>query len=800
MIWRRLLSGDARLYATAVILTAAITWFLYGLGGFDWNVPLGWDDPATLISGDDIFTMVTVRNLITTGWYEQSPLLGAPFGAAFYDFADTSVTHFAVLKLLSLFSTSWAVIFNLYYFLGFPLAAGTAVWFFRTIRLPGAVSVAMAILFALSPIHFIRNDLHIFLGEYWTIPLGLLIAARIALGLPVFTRAGPDGTGTRLSPWRITGTVVLLGVMGASWAYYAIYGAGILIVAGIYRAVATRHWRPLLPAAVSAAVGFSAFLFALLPHLVYSWQHGANPWALTRTANAADINSLKLTELLLPTPGDRVPFLSQLRAFYDTTYITIGSNAYEHVALGLVGAIGVIATIIFVLFAPIRRLRGDLGPARDRSGLYRALGVLIVFNVSAFLVGTMGGLSAIVSFFTPLLQAPNRIAIFIQLFSLGITGILLTWIWRRMSGSWTRSRARAFRRPPRPRVLSLIGTLLAFAVVAFGIWDQAVPSANQQIDYAADAAKFNADKTWVQSMVAVLPTGAKVVDYPYIAVPEGRPENGAVDAYDQLIPSLFTDQVQWSAGGVTGRPQADWVNIATRTLGPRALACVATMAGFDAVLLDKNALLPANVPFAEGEFRKVLGTDEASASTDRYAFYLTNALQKKFAKLDAGEVATAGNEAVNPVDVHWLPGYTETHTPGYNQVIGSFSVSDALRPYQPEFVVDNPLTVPREVQIQFAGRYTGKGGATIALTGADGVAHRFTLGTTDQGFGLKIVVPPGTSTIRATLVSGSGWPSTNGFDGGPLQVDSVQALDESLANFLATNAPECLGPVANPGS
>ncbi|WP_298228871.1 hypothetical protein, partial [Gryllotalpicola sp.] len=699
-----------------------------------------------------------------------------------------------------LFSSNWAAVFNLYYFLGFPLAAGTAVWFFRTIRLPGAVSIAMAMLFALSPIHFIRNDLHIFLGEYWTIPLGLLVAARIALGLPVFTKPGPEGSRARLSPLRTTVTVVLLGLMGASWAYYAIYGAGILALAGIYRAIAARRWRPLLPAAVSAAVGLGAFVLSALPDLAYGWQHGANPWALTRTANAADINSLKLTELLLPTPGDRIPFLSQLRAFYDTTYITLGSNAYEHVALGLVGAVGVIATIVIVVFAPIRQLRGGRGLARDGSELQRALGVIVAFNVAAFLVGTMGGLSAIISFFTPVLQAPNRIAIFIQLFSLGITGILLTWLWHRISAAWMPFIARVFRRALRPRVLAAIGTVLAFGVVAFGVWDQAVPTANQQIDYTADSAKFAADKAWTRSMVAVLPKGAKVVEYPYIAVPEGRPENGAVDAYDQLIPSLFTDQVQWSAGAVKGRARADWVDIATRTMGPRALACVATMAGFNAVLLDKNALLPTNVPFAEGQFQKVLGAKKDSASTDRYAFYLTDALRKKFAKLDARKVAAAGNGAVNPVEVHWLPGYTETHTPGYNQVVGSFSVSDALRPYQPEFVVENPLDVPRKVQIQFSGRYTGKGGGAVAFTGSDGTTHDFTLEESDKAFGLTVVVPPGTSTIRAALVSGDDWPSRNGFDGGPLQIGSVQALDESLANFLTTNAPECLGPVANPGS
>ncbi|HEV3445519.1 MAG TPA: hypothetical protein VG099_12805, partial [Gemmataceae bacterium] len=104
---RRFLKTGAD-YALALGLCFVILVITLKLRRADLHVPFAYH-------GDSLFTQLWIKGMIENGWYLHQERVGFPGGSDLYDFPMADNFHFGVLKLLTLFSSDTAIVFNVFY-------------------------------------------------------------------------------------------------------------------------------------------------------------------------------------------------------------------------------------------------------------------------------------------------------------------------------------------------------------------------------------------------------------------------------------------------------------------------------------------------------------------------------------------------------------------------------------------------------------------------------------------------------------------------------------------------------------
>src|SRR5437016_5944398 len=92
-----------------------------------------------------------------------------------HDFPSAESFHLLVIKAMTLFSSDWALLFNLYYLIGFPLVAVAAFAVFRRFRMAFVPALACSVLYGFLPSRLIKGEAHYFLDIYFQVPLAFLV-------------------------------------------------------------------------------------------------------------------------------------------------------------------------------------------------------------------------------------------------------------------------------------------------------------------------------------------------------------------------------------------------------------------------------------------------------------------------------------------------------------------------------------------------------------------------------------------------------------------------------------------------
>lgn len=532
-------------YLAAAVLALAAVWIGLDLAHLDWRVPLNY-------SGDALAVASHYKTIIETGWFTHQDELGAPYGQFYSDYPQADNLHFLIANVLRVFTGDFGVLMNVYFVLGFPLAAMAAVWFLRLVGVSRTLAVALAVVYALAPYHFVKGQGHLFLATYFVVPLALGIVWLVATGRPLWSR--------RIVSARNLGTLGILVVLGTASSYYSIFVALVLAVVGLAKLWQTRRWRPFFGAAAAGLVIAGTMAVNLLPSLLYRLANGVNEAVLVRSPPEAELYSFKLSALLLPVPGHRFGPFATLRQLYDTYY----PLPSEEPALGLIAAAGFVALVIVAVYFLLTAGRTRWRAPRSH---IRALALLAGLTLVAFLFGTVGGLSTLLSFVGFPIRSWNRIAILIAMLALAAVGLLLDRLIRRARRRWA------------------VALPLALVLVLLAMWDQIPP-----VDPAARAAtvaSFDSDEAFVRQIEQTVESGCLIYQLPYIAFPESPPVNGVTDS-EELRPFLHSDELRWSAGGIKGRAPIDEVGAYASLPLPEMLAA---LDGIDAcgIVLDRAA-------------------------------------------------------------------------------------------------------------------------------------------------------------------------------------------------------------------
>jgi hypothetical protein len=374
--------------------------------------------PLVYGGGDILCFLSWIKGLVDNGWYLHNDYLGMPFGQDMYDFPLADNLHFAVLKLLALISSDYALVCNAYFLLTFPLTTLTALFVFRRLGFAYAPSLVGSLLFAFLPYHFARGIGHIFLASYYLIPLMVLVIVWVyAEKVRLFDR-GAEGRWSRKNvlSFEVLASVVICLLMSSGGVYYAFFGCFLLLVAGITSSLWKNKFQPLGVATVLVVVTSLGVFANILPSLLFNQVHGANPESFQRLPSEAETFGMKIIQLLVPVNGHRVSLLAQLSMDYNNGFTPL-LNENGAAALGLVGSCGFLILIARLFWR--RRPHGDT----------ELLDGLSMLNLFAILLATIGGFGACFSFYIcPLIRAYNRISVYIAFFAL----VTVVWLLHRI--------------------------------------------------------------------------------------------------------------------------------------------------------------------------------------------------------------------------------------------------------------------------------------------------------------------------------------------------------------------------------
>ncbi|WP_382307493.1 hypothetical protein [Herbiconiux sp. UC225_62] len=555
-------------YALAALLSLVAVWFGLDLWNLDWKVPLYY-------SGDALAVGSHFKTIIEYGWFTHQPDLGAPYGQFYNDYPQADNLHFIVASVLRVFTHDFGALMNIYFVLGFPLAAITAVWFLRLVGVSRTLSVALGVVFSIAPYHFIKGEGHLFLAAYFVVPLALGVLYLVATGQPLWSR--------RILSRRNLATVGILVLLGTASSYYSVFVALVLAVVGLAKLWQTHAWRRFWGAAAAGGVIALTMVINLLPDLVYRLANGANEAVLVRSPPEAELYSFKIASLLLPVPGHRFGPFATLRQLYDT-YYPLPSEAP---ALGLIGAAGFVALIVFAVYFLL-----SAGKTRWRAPkqYVRTLAILAGMTLVAFLFGTVGGLSTLLSFVDFPIRSWNRIAILIAMLALAAVGLILDrfvrWVLRRARSRRADVSAEASAMPTSSAARRwVVAVPLAVLLMLLAVWDQ-IPPIDPAVR-AATVASYDSDDAFVQEVESAVAPECLIYQLPYIPFPESPPVNGVTDS-DELRPFLHSDDLRWSAGGIKGRAPIDDVGAYASLAVP---AMLMALHGIDAcgIVVDRAA-------------------------------------------------------------------------------------------------------------------------------------------------------------------------------------------------------------------
>jgi phosphoglycerol transferase len=333
-------------------------------------------------------------------------------------------------------------------------------------------------------------------------------------------------------------------------------------------------------------------------------------------------------------------------------------------------------------------------------------------------LGTTGGVSALIAhLLSPQLRSWQRVTIFIGLFALLAVALLLD----RMKLALA----------PRRHGRNLFVGLLAL-VLTFGFFDQAGPYFAP--DHRSGQEERDSRAALVDAVEERIP-GGEVLQLPPEPFPEWSDPRIPRAEYDSGLPYLDSETLEWSYGGITGRPE-DWVGSQTWA-PPESMVTAGAAAGFDGVWIDLSAYAGSAGP-VEAEIARLAGSEPLRSIDGRYSFFQLSGLDRRLRALVPPERWPATEDAaLNPVVPTWGDGFQweEVTEEGRFYWAGGEATLE----------LDNAVEANRSLLLQ--AQVEAVAPSQLALTLPGGQRRTFDVGPTDTPIAIPFEAPPGESEI-----------------------------------------------------
>ena len=287
----------ALLYAQVTVLTGVVLVFAFDLSRANLRIPFYYS-----VDGGDLFYFLMMdKTIADTGWYMENPWLGAPGVMKLYDFPSNDTGLMLGVKLLiALFGDTYLAA-NVYLLMTFVTAAVASLFVLREFGVGGQAAVAASLLFAFLPYHFWRGPFHPAYATYHSIPLVAMVAVWLCGTEPLLFRRDEAERLRWAWSWRRTLPVAVTCVLtSVSGAYYAFFGAFLILAGGVIGLLRKQAADRLLDALAAAGLLIALFTVQLIPNSLYTLREGPNPLPWERPLAAYYRYGLRVINLLRP--------------------------------------------------------------------------------------------------------------------------------------------------------------------------------------------------------------------------------------------------------------------------------------------------------------------------------------------------------------------------------------------------------------------------------------------------------------------------------------------------------------------
>ncbi len=550
---------------------------------FHWDLSVPWGyDPK--LGKDDIWQLTLTKSLLDNGWILNNKYLGAPGIAHWYanSAAQTSSLHSLLMLALSAFIHDAVRLQQTYFLLNFPLIALTSYFACRLLGIGQFQAAAVGLLYPFITYRF-GYGIYAYLANYFMVPLALVPVYWTLRG----DYASEDLEGGTWSAWLkqiLMSRKFLLGaffiaLMALSDGYYSFFTLLLLGFAVAVRVVCGDLYQPrrLLAPVLHIVVLMSVALLMMLPLTLYKSSHhsqfypnGVEDAAMVKHSFEAEVYSTNLKLLLAPRDANRISILAKLgQRMLDSSNAARKYPIVNIASIGLLASFLFIASFAYLIYALLAQRRPTFTTTNPMENTMR---VSVALSIFIFLCATTGGIGALVALIYPSIRAYDRFALFL-IFVLYLGGAAaLTAVLARVS---------AFKRK--------VGLLLLGVLSVLSLLDQ-IPRITSGATNAGRTTYLD-ERSFVQRIERMLPSGAMVYNYPYSQFLSDSKYYGW-GSFSQIRLYLHSHGLRWSNGAEKSTPIDLW-HSRMAALPPAQLLTEMRAVGFQGIVIDRAVLKDA---------------------------------------------------------------------------------------------------------------------------------------------------------------------------------------------------------------
>jgi hypothetical protein len=596
-------------YLMAIVLSTGLLIGIMDLRSADLRIPFSY-------GGDALLGGSLIKGLIDNGWYLHNSYIGIPEGQYLYDYPVNANLDIMIMKIISLFGANYAMTINIYFLLTFILTTITTMLVLRHFRVSYLLSILGSLLFSFVPYHFLRGEGHLFLAAYYMIPPIVMVILWVSTSTSFLLISSADNIAAmRLLNSKSVMCIVICVLISSAFIYYPFFSCFFLLIAGITGYISQHNKYPLLNSLILISIIILGVLVNTSPSLIYQHENGKNPEVAVRYPMESEIYGLKISQLLMPINGHRIPLLARLSSYYSNTAPLVNENSSA--SLGLIGSIGFLILIAWAFY------RISNGSRSKAGNILNELNALSMLNLSAVLLATLGGFGSLFAYLIfPEIRSYNRISIFIAFFSLfAITLFLEEFSRKCIKGKTSR----------------LLFNLIIGLVFVFGVLDQ---TSNSFVPpYASTKAIYLNDETFINNIEAIMPENAMIFQLPYMPFPECGPKLVNMTDYSHFRAYLHSKDLRWSYGAMKGRSGDDWLRLVA-SMPTEDMIKTISQFGFAGIYLDSYGFEDSGAKLLSN-ITRILEVEPVVSDNKRlYFFDMTKYNQRIKAGSSASKIMT----------------------------------------------------------------------------------------------------------------------------------------------------------------
>lgn len=568
-------------YVASVVICILILIWVMELWKADLSVPFRYN-------GDALLSGMSIKGIVDNGWYLHNKFIGMPTGHDAYDYPSADNYHFLLIKIISYFSSNYAVIMNLYFLLTFPLTTLTSLFVFRQFNISYVSSIVISLLFTFLPFHFMRGQSHIFIAAYYMIPLMVMVILWVYIDKSFLLNYDSDSGKLKfeLNSKTIASIVICLLVASAG-LYYAFFACFFLLVAGMQVLLLKRKKHDLLIIEILIGLIVVGTFANIMPNMVYVHNHGMNTEAVQRSPVESEMFGIKIDQLLMPVDGHRLSYIAALKNKYNSIAPLVNENSSS--SLGLIGSIGFLILIGRLFYKH---------PMNSDKGIKDNLSIL---NMSAVLLATIGGFGFFFALIIPGIRSYNRISIYIAFFALFAVNLLLDDLYKKYV---------------KTKVSRYLYYILLGIILVIGILDQSNKSMVPRYDLLKS--EYVNDSEFVSQVESSVPVDAMIFQLPYLSFPENLQVKKMGD-YELFRGYLHSKHLRWSYGAMKGREGDAWQReVAAKPLNE--FLETLSFAGFDGIYIDRSGYEDKGAGVEAG-LSSLLNAEPLVSANNRLVFF-----------------------------------------------------------------------------------------------------------------------------------------------------------------------------------